>query len=383
MVIVKRALLIACFLTINIFLILPSQGISNSISVETSPSTRYGHDMVYDQGNGRTILFGGVLKSERHSNETWSFNSTTKKWDCITTNIDPGLIAHHSMAYSSIHEKIVCFGGLNDVGNVLNETWIFNCISDEWREVFPTLAPPPRADASLYFDSVNEKFILFGGYKGESEYFSNDLWMYDITTNVWTDITPLTSPPDSYGHRMVYDNINHQGILFGGRVGSGVKNDLWIYYYHNNSWKKTDQESKPTTRYWHTMIYDSTDQQIIIFGGRESQYISTNILNDSWSYSPSQNNWVEFSNSIVPPTSSACLVYDSTNHLAILFGGVSRISPTLFMNGTWLFDLQQKEWLNLNSSNGRTINSYPEFTIIFFVMLSVSRKTKQRVLKGE
>ena len=378
MVIMKRILLITFDLLIIAYLIYPSQGVTISAKVNIFPTNRYGHDMVFDEINARVILFGGAVEVEglsvSYSNETWSFNSTTKTWKLFHTITNPGLIAHHSMAYSSNHEKIVYFGGLTEAGDVVNETWIFDCDTNEWSNVFPILAPPARSDASLYFDTVNQKFVLFGGYRSNSDYYSNDLWTYDINTNTWTILNPLESPPESYGHRMVYDPIYRRGILFGGRAVGGVQNDLWVYYYQNNSWIRIDQEVKPITRYWHTMTYDSTDQQVIILGGRESEYVSTDILNDTWSFVPSQNTWMELQTTPVPQTSSASLVYDSVNNLVILFGGVSSISPNILMQGTWIFDFQHMEWLNITST--RTINYFPDFSILFFIGLYIIKKTR-------
>jgi N-acetylneuraminic acid mutarotase len=372
----KRVLLTILNLFIIVNLIYPSYGVTLSENLDTSPTNRYGHEMVYDEINARSILFGGVVGSEGiynvHSNETWSFNSTTKIWNLVSTITSPGLIAHHSMAYSSIHETIVCFGGLTETGNVLNETWIYDCETNNWEEVFPTLSPPPRSDASMYFDIVNDKFILFGGYRNSSDYYSNDLWVYDINANTWVNLNPLENPPESYGHRMIYDPIDDSGVLFGGHAVGGVHNDLWLYYYQNNSWIKTYQEEKPITRYWYTFIYDSTEQRMIIFGGRESESIYTDILNDTWSFIPSENTWMEIQTTQAPLSSSSCLVYDSANNLAILFGGVSSIIPFVYLNGTRIFDFQNEEWLTITST--QTINYYPEFTVLFFAILYFTKK---------
>ncbi len=329
-------------------------------------SDRYGHDMIFDEMNERTILFGGVIETEGtsvvHSNETWNFNSTTKMWDLIQLNTSPGLIAHHSMAYSVFHEKIVCFGGLSEAGAAMDETWIFDCQTDEWSQVFPPSAPPSRSDASFYYDTNNQLFILFGGYRTAFDYYSNDLWAYNLSVNTWTKITSLNVPPEMYGHQMVYDPLNQRGILFGGRTESKVENTIWTYFYHNSSWKIIDQEIKPITRYWHSMSYDKNNHRVLILGGRESEYIATNILNDVWNLNLTQDTWIQMDNTAVPEVSSGRMVYDLNNNVAVLFGGVSSISPFEFMSGTFIFDFHSLE-PTTTSTNPTTITSTTTVTI--------------------
>ncbi|MHA2107606.1 MAG: Kelch repeat-containing protein [Candidatus Hodarchaeales archaeon] len=322
-------------------------------STYTVPSNRYGHGMVFDNINERVLLFGGVVNTEGvstwHSNETWSFTSDNNSWRLLSTITNPGLIAHHSMVYDFFHRKIICFGGLSEGSEVLNETWLFDCDTNEWIEVTPQISPPPRSDASMYYDSMNQKIVLFGGFGGESLYYLGDLWIYDVNDNTWTEMESNSRPPPSYGHCMVYDSSYDQGILFGGRTLSGVRNDLWIYNYGNNSWKLQEQLVKPDTRYWHTMVYDSGYHRLLVCGGRQNQYISSPVLNDTWSYYPNENMWIAYNTSFIPPSSTSRFVFDSVNQKAVLFGGVSSISPLIFVNGTWAYDCQQNDWLLITS----------------------------------
>ena len=115
--------------------------VSSRIFLVISPSDRYGHDMTFDIYNERIILYGGVIHVEgginTHSTETWSFTSQTQSWERIPTLVNPGPIAHHAMAYDSIHHKIICFGGLSTTSEQLNTTWIFDCDTNEWTKVSP------------------------------------------------------------------------------------------------------------------------------------------------------------------------------------------------------------------------------------------------------
>ena len=363
-----------------------------------SPSNRYGHDMIFDSDNARFILYGGAINSEGvstwHSNETWTYIPETRTWNQIPTLSNPGFIAHHSMVYDSFHRKIICFGGLSESSDTLNETWIFDCDTNEWVEVFPPTSPAARSDPSMYYDVINGKIVLFGGYGGDSLSYLDDLWIFDVTANSWTEKQPSSSPPASYGHNMIYDSVNGQGILFGGRTSGGVHNDIWTYHYINNSWTIQEQPLKPTTRYWHTMLFDPINNQVVVFGGRQSQFFTSPVLKDTWSYHPEENNWIEYNSSQVPPSSSSRFIYDSINQKALLFGGVSSVSPLIYCNETWEFNCQNYKWTLVASPliDTSTSESYPQtstettdltLNVFFLLILPLYSLNKRKRVRAD
>ena len=51
-------------------------------------------------------------------------------------------------------------------------------------------APTPRTNATAIYDAANHRMIVFGG-RGTSGDF-NDVWVFDLTTNTWANLTPAT-----------------------------------------------------------------------------------------------------------------------------------------------------------------------------------------------
>jgi N-acetylneuraminic acid mutarotase len=326
-------------------------------NMKHSPMRRFGHNMVYDEGNNRIILFGGeTIRDDEYTqlSDTWIFDCTTNTWSEQNHTIHP--IGRHNfgMVYESTQQNILLFGGFNNT-STLNDTWIYDCTTDSWSRKHPDINPPPRIDPSMYYNPDFEKIIFFGGYNFEKTESFNDTWVFDFSTNIWTELNPQIAPTSRYGHRMVYDLFNQTGILFGGRAGE-VTNDLWRYNYELNSWKEIDLGGgeKPETRYWHDMVFDSENQNVVVFGGRESESIFTSIFNDMWIYNPEFNEWDNI-NSEMAPTSrcSSCSAYDSFNENLILFGGVSQIPMTesTILNDTWIFNCENYSWKKLPISN--------------------------------
>ena len=76
------------------------------------------------------------------------------------------------------HQRAVLFGGF-DGTNYLADTWTWD--GTTWTEQTPATSPPARAGATMeYFDG---QVVLFGGYNGTS--YLNDTWTWDGTT--WTE----------------------------------------------------------------------------------------------------------------------------------------------------------------------------------------------------
>jgi N-acetylneuraminic acid mutarotase len=381
----KMSLLIICSTLLTPFLIVNSSSITAILQSDLiTPTNRYGHTLVYDISNSRIILYGGVIKSEGmsvwHINDTWSYYGNNQTWVPIKTISSPGLIAHHATTYDSVNRKIICFGGLTESGDVLNSTWIFDCDTNEWSKSSPSLEPSPRADSSMYYDSNNGKIILFGGHGsvGDSISYLNDLWVYDVNNNTWTRRESVNSPEARYGHRVVYDSLTCQAILFGGRTARGVRDEVWTYDYSNNSWQLIDQGLKPGGRYWHTMAYNTNNHQVIMFGGRESEYISTALLSDTWIYDIMQNEWKQVTSSSIPPAStSACSVYDPVINQVVLFGGATKIAPTTITNETWTFTCEENNWQLLSFSRSSTQTSGFGYILPLFglPLLYYKRKT--------
>jgi Galactose oxidase, central domain len=74
----------------------------------------------------------------------------------------------------------------------------------------------------MAYDTVRQRVVLFGGSPNTTSAAVNDTWEYDGTT--WTQRTPATSPPARNSHAMVYDSTHQVTVLFG-----GCCNDTWLW----------------------------------------------------------------------------------------------------------------------------------------------------------
>lgn len=230
--------------------------------------------------------------------------------------------------------------------------------ADSWTELHPAGGPPSsRMGASMVYDSAGRKMILFGG-AGRDNDPVNDMWAHDPMANTWTELHPTgTGPSTRLGQCMVYDSSAGRVILFGGAktdasgVGASL-NDTWTYDPVADAWIELHPTGTlPPERYCHCMVYDSDSGKVILFGGQTSGGTGTGgggiALDDTWTYDPTANTWAEVHpTGIVPPgIYRASMVYDSGRKRAILFGAAD---TTPVIAGTWAYDPVANAWTELH-----------------------------------
>ncbi len=281
------------------------------------PSARNDHSMVYDSNHDRVILFGGNDGSA--DDETWVYNYTDNSWTNMNPSTPkPSARRFHSMAYDSTHDRVVLFGGWD--GSYDNETWVYNFTDNTWTNMNPSsLKPSGRFGHSMVYDSTHDRMILFGGIDGGTG--GRETWVYNYTDNTWTNMNPSSSKPTGRQfHSMVYDSTHDRVILFGGNDNT-ANDETWVYNYTDNTWTNMNPSSpKPNARDQHSMVYDSTHDRIILFGGYNPSGMVR--FDDTWIYTLTDNIWKNVIASIKPSSRFYCsIAYDSTNDRVILFGG--------------------------------------------------------------
>ena len=138
-----------------------------------------------------------------------------------------------------------------------------NAFQPTWVEKFPVTSPGARQHSAMAYDSLNDKVIIFGGANGT---ILGDTWAYDYSSNSWENMNPLVSPVPQQGHAMVYDPSIQKVVLF----GSGGQ--TWTYQYNTNTWEQQTPQVSPSSRLYFSLVYDTTRQKVIMIGGTSSTF---------------------------------------------------------------------------------------------------------------
>jgi hypothetical protein len=170
--------------------------------------------MIYDSVRQRILVFGG-LNGPTIYNDLWEWNPTANTWTMLTPAMKPPARYAFAMAYDSLRDRIVVWGGNGISGN--NDTWLFD--GTNWSK-FTSTSPAWRADSVMDYDAARDRMVMHGG--GLSSAPLDETW--ELAGNVWTQAA--NTPTDVHGpattqQSMVYDPVHARIVLFGGQPTSG------------------------------------------------------------------------------------------------------------------------------------------------------------------
>lgn len=191
------------------------------------PPARFGHTLVYDSTRRQLLLFGGQAGS--FFSDVWAFDVATRTWRKAGANdAGPKSRYGHGAIYDAARDRLVITHGFTTAGR-FDDTWAFDLASSNWRELTPSGTKPLRRclfhSAS---DGKDQMFIYGGCASGFGPCPLGDLWAFDLTTNQWTERTPLTSPPPREHNGLAFDTAASRLVIFGG-LGGSLLSDTWAF----------------------------------------------------------------------------------------------------------------------------------------------------------
>jgi len=208
--------------------------------------------------------------------------------------------------------------------------------------------PLRRYGHRMLYIPEDESMFLFGGeFEYENDVFLNNTWKYNYSSNTWQILSITTSPRARSNHGMVYDSKNQQIILFGGLDTKTYDqlNDTWIFNLNENQWTQLNISNSPPVRSDMSFYYDDVLEALIIFGGYT---LYNQLIDDTWCFYTQNNTWVEV-NATNSPTAryGHHMIYDPVNQVSLMFGGHNLVK----FDEMWQLNSSNFEWKVLNLTN--------------------------------
>jgi Galactose oxidase, central domain len=141
-------------------------------TADIGPPLRRNHALAYDSNRERLVMFGGTSSGLQDTlADTWEWDG--EDWTQVADS-GPKARMSHSMSYDSKGQRVLLFGGVTDLeGGLMNldDTWSWNGF--EWTEEEAS-GPEARNGHKMAYDSVRDRVVLFGGVTATRDV--NDTW---------------------------------------------------------------------------------------------------------------------------------------------------------------------------------------------------------------
>jgi hypothetical protein len=291
----------------------------SSWALALPPAARSYHAMAFDGARGRAVLFGGALAGGTLNGDTYEWNGWTWLQEATT---GPSARTQAAMAHDSYHGVTILFGG-SDAGGYRSDTWRWNGAG--W--TYATSAgPSARAGAAMGFDVARHQVVLFGGVgtvPSGSPYLA-DTWLWDGTS--WTSVA-ATGPSRRAGATMSWDPVANRLLMYGGRYdSSSYRSDTWAW--DGTAW--TTATTVGPARTYAAMAYDVGGNETVLFGGEDSSATRPGPRDDTWLWD--RTTWTQASLAGPPARARHGMVYDTRRWRAVMFGGVDTAGT---LGDTW------------------------------------------------
>ena len=224
---------------------------------DMGPGYRMDHAIAFDPARRVAVLFGGSHGARLFA-DTWEWDG--QLWVQVA-DTGPTQRLLTGLAYDPVNAQVLLFGGSGPApnGNTFGDTWLWD--GQVWLQV-EDAGPSPRMHFALATDPVRRRVVLFGGQAigaaGEITLLG-DTWEWDGTE--WTQRDDV-GPSRRAGATMAYDPVDGRLLLFGGSDGA-LRDDTWGW--DGSHWKQI-ADIGPRPRIGHAMA--SHGSGVIVFGGQ-------------------------------------------------------------------------------------------------------------------
>ena len=278
--------------------------------------------------------------------------------------------------YDPSSNRIILFSGSSDdsaAGNPrLNDVWLQTKANGlggagAWSNLIPNGtagSPQVRSNHSAVYDALNNRMIIYGGCGAVPTSngclpIADNVWVLSNANGIggpptWTQLFPTGGPPPArQGHQAVYDPNTNSMIVWAGQDGGGtcspgVYSDVWVLSHANGlggtpNWTQLSPTGGPPAgRYFSTAVYDSSNNIMIVFGGLSGTSTCLPPTNAVWALSHANGIggtpvWTNLVPQGTPGTPSnrqaAFAIYEPDTNTMTIFGGSSRSGA---FNDTWV-----------------------------------------------
>lgn len=246
---------------------------------------------------------------------------------------------YHQMTYDTKRGRMWIFGGVADGGKCdasgpgtcgYVDTWYYDSKDNAWtctddgggcnNDVSKMTSPGRRTEGAMVYDAANDMVVFFGSLRVGNP--TNDTWHFSPSQNKWTKVSAQGSPPPSEGDSLVYDSVDHKVVMFGGRGVIDRKvvrfmNQVWIYDAGREKWTDPHPAEAPPGAVFPPLAYDPTRNVVVYY----------NAPGSTWVYSVPQNRWTNLNlpgGPVISIPAAVSMTYDPGTDTFVLMNAVHK-----------------------------------------------------------
>ncbi|MBL8756559.1 MAG: hypothetical protein JNK15_24910 [Planctomycetes bacterium] len=217
-------------------------------------------------------------------------------------------------------------------------------------QVWTLQNPPPyptllaRRAGGIAYHPAAGGLVMYGGLQSGPTLTMNDTWLWDGAA--WTQLTPATTPPPRWGHKMVYDSRRGRIVTFGGRspTTTTTANDTWEF--DGTNWAQVITPTSPSARAFYGMAYDERRGKTVVYGIQSGGIAGSG--QQTWEYDGTT--WTQVVTAFTPPgLESPAMAYDKGRGVVVMFGGYNGTPPGTDYRLTWEYD--GVDWVQKTTAN--------------------------------
>jgi hypothetical protein len=217
--------------------------------------------MVYDSKRGRSVLFGGQGRRKNDwplLGDTWFYaDRRWQQWEAGSGK-QPEPRCGHSLAFDEETGTVVLFGGIDEGGRSLGDTWLFD--GSSWQPVSGP-APPARRYAAFGFDPDLKACVLNGGSEDDAgQRGFGDTWQFRDRT--WTRLGKDFDTITHDDHALAYHRTAKRLVMFGGLSGTQS-----VLMREANGWRTVGAQPLPPRFQCSPLAWDGGLDGLVYYGG--------------------------------------------------------------------------------------------------------------------
>jgi hypothetical protein len=237
--------------------------------------------MVYSPNLHCLFTFDGQATLNEATNDlrmydlNQTYASNTNNWQTLYPSGQfPTTKADHLIAYDTDNDVMYLLGGSSSNAEFCKYDAIANAFI---RLQIPGLALTVRWATSMVYDNVNKCLWVWCGYNGSA--YANDLWRFDIATQLWTQIAYGGTVPSIRANMfIVFDEVTQSLYLFNGSANSTAPitpTDFFKYDIRANTVYKITSSWSPNARFNYAAAFNSRMGELCVYGGVTTALKST------------------------------------------------------------------------------------------------------------